>query len=167
MGNMYKETVTRRTVPVLFFMLVLLVGILFLVELVKNIKFYDYRADEVLNISLLCIVILVIFLEVFKCKIKYSYFIIADQFIIHKIKGNYDKVVENIKLKDIIYFGKCTGIKSAINISNSKKYTCSLLNRYTYYCVYKHGNKTKKFYFEPSNNLISKIKYLSSKRLAS
>ncbi|EPY2272137.1 hypothetical protein ACXAUS_000944 [Clostridium sporogenes] len=167
MGNMYKETVARRTVPVLFFMLILLVGILFLVEFLKNIKLSSYKLDEMLNIFLLCIAILVSFFEVFKCKIKYSYFIIADQFIIHKIKGNYDKVVENIKLKDIIYFGKCAGLRSKINISKSKKYTCSLLNRDTYCCVYKDGNNTKKFYFEPSNNLIAKIKYLSSKRLAS
>ncbi|MBO0570647.1 hypothetical protein EXQ43_04015 [Clostridium botulinum] len=167
MGNMYKETVARRTVPVLFFMLILLVGILFLVEFLKSIKFYGYKLDEILNIFYLSIVILVSFLEVFKFKIKYSYFIIADQFIIHKIKGNYDKVVENIKLKDIIYFDKCAGLRSKIDISKSKKYTCSLLDRDTYCCVYKDGNSTKKFYFEPSNNLITKIKYLSNKRLAS
>ena len=167
MGNMYKETVARRRVPVLLFMLILLVGILFLVGFLKNIRFYGYKLDEILNIFLLCIVVLVSFLEIFKCKIKYSYFIIADQFIIHKIKGNYNRVVENIKLKDIIYFDKCAGLKTKINISNSKKYTCSLLNRETYCCVYKDGNSTKKFYFEPSNNLIAKIKYLSSKRLAS
>ncbi|EJO5346128.1 hypothetical protein NRP93_000162 [Clostridium botulinum] len=167
MGNMYKETVARRRVPVLFFMLILLVGILFLLELVKNIKFYGYKLDEILSAFLLSIVILVSFWEVFKCKVKYSYFIIADQFIIHKIKGNYDKVVENIKLKDIIYFGKCAGIKSKINISKCNKYTCSLLNRDAYCCIYKDGNKTKKFYFEPSSNLIAKIKYFSNKRLVS
>ncbi|MCC5440956.1 hypothetical protein LMP53_18180, partial [Clostridium botulinum] len=59
MGNMYKETVARRTVPVLFFMLILLVGILFLVEFLKSIKFYGYKLDEILNIFLLSIVILV------------------------------------------------------------------------------------------------------------
>ena len=46
MGNMYKETVARRRVPVLFFMLILLVGILFLVEFLKNIKLSSYRLDE-------------------------------------------------------------------------------------------------------------------------
>ncbi len=50
MGNMYKETVARRRVPVLLFMLILLVGILFLVGFLKNIRFYGYKLDEILNI---------------------------------------------------------------------------------------------------------------------
>lgn len=167
MGNMYKETVTRKRVPVLFFMLILLVSILFLMEFSKNIKFYDYNINEILNIFFFFIVILISLLELFKCKVKYSYFIIADQFIIHRIKGNYDKVVENIKLNDIVYFGKCSGLKSKININKSKKYTCSILNRDTYCCVYKNGKKTQRFYFEPSTHLIRKLNYLSNKRLAS
>lgn len=169
MGNMYKETVTRRRATILFFMLILLVGALFLTEVVKNIKLNNYSLNDVTSISLISLIILASFIQLVKCKVRYTYFIIADQFIIHKINGSSDKVVENIKLSDIEYFGKIGKVKSKFIMNRLKNYTCSIVNVDVYCCIYREGTKIKKFYFEPSRNLITKLSHLynKNKRLAS
>ncbi|NEZ47341.1 hypothetical protein FDF74_09060 [Clostridium niameyense] len=167
MGNMYKETIIRKRVPVLLFVIILLTISLYLMEFIKGLKINVYNIQQILNNLIIAFLILISLFEIVKCKVRYTYFIIADQFIIHKIKGSEDKVVENIKLKDIIYFGKTNRIKSKFMLTNCKKYTCSLFNGEAYYCIYKKGDKTKKFYFEPSYNLIKKLEYFSNKRLAS
>jgi hypothetical protein len=53
------------------------------------------------------------------------------------------------------------------SVTSSKKYVCSIFNFNPYCCIYRDGDKLKRFYFEPSNNFIEKIKLNREKRLAS
>jgi len=105
------------------------------------------------------------YMEFSKCKIKYKYSIVVDQFIIHRIKGGEVTILEDIKLKDIEFIGKYSDYSSDNHISSSKKYICSSFTGSKFCCVYKLGNKFKKFYFEPSVPLINKINLLKSKPL--
>lgn len=160
MGNMHKETICRRKLASLIKLFTLILIVLFFTEVIEGLYI-----GSMLIVLTGALVTLVLVLEVTKCRVRYTYSLIADQFIIHRIKGNDDKVVENIKVKDIEYIEK----QKTINITtiNNKKYICSLLNFNPYCCVYRQGDKLKKFYFEPSNNLIEKLKFNRNKRLAS
>lgn len=165
MGNMHKETICRRKLASLIKLFTLIVIVLFFTEVIEGLTFYGLYIGSSLILLTTALVALVLVLEVIRCRVRYTYSLIADQFIIHKINGNGDKVVENIKVRDIEYIKK----QKIINITtiNNKKYICSLLNFNPYCCVYRQGNKLKKFYFEPSNNLIEKLKFHKNKRLAS
>lgn len=167
MGNMYKETITRRKLPSMVKLFTILVIALFLGEIIKGFTINGQEVGEIAIIFCATLVIMTLIFEVFRCRVKYTYSIIADQFIIHKIKGTEDKVVENIKLRNIEYIGKNDMPKFKESIISSKKYICSILNLSPYCCVYKDGDRLKKFYFEPSSNLIEKIKINREKRLAS
>ncbi len=109
--------------------------------------------------------IILCYIEFSKCTVKYKYSIVADQFIIHKIKGDEVKILEDIKLKDIEFIGKYRNCKGDIHISSSKKYICSTSFGKKFCCVYKLGDKFKKFYFEPSDSLMSKITLLKQKNV--
>ncbi|WP_125154550.1 hypothetical protein [Clostridium rectalis] len=166
MGNMYKETVTRRKLPSLVKFFAILVCTLFFLEIIETLPISkEYIGKVIMGLCSILVLVALIF-EVFRCRVKYTYSLIADQFIIHRIKGEEDKVVENIKVRNIEYIGKKDLSKFRSNISSSKRYICSVLNFKPYCCVYKDGNKLRKFYFEPSNNLIEKIKFHRKKRLA-
>lgn len=160
MGNMHKETICRRKLASLIKLFTLIVIVLFFIKIIEGLYI-----GSTLAVFTGGLVTLVLVLEIIKCRVRYTYSLIADQFIIHRIKGNDDKVVENIKVKDIEYIEK----QKTINITtiNNKKYICSLLNFNPYCCAYRQGDKLKKFYFEPSSNLIEKLKFNRNKRLAS
>ncbi|OFI01525.1 hypothetical protein CLOACE_20800 [Clostridium acetireducens DSM 10703] len=162
---MYKETIERKIFHVIFALFLILVTVLFSTEIIKLI--YTQRSDiNNLSVFIFQIGLLVVFaFEVFKCKVKYSYSVIADQFIIHKLIGNEDKVVENIKIQDIEFIGENNKLLSCLDRIKSRKYICSLYCKKTYCCIYKKGEKVNKFYFESSNDLVKKIKVIKNKSL--
>lgn len=150
MGNMHKETIGRKKLPSLLKIFSVLILSLYGIEIMDEYEsIAATMACALLTITLIC--------EIKYCRIKYTYSIIADQFIIHKISGNEDKVVENIKIWDIQDVGQEGVLASRKNIFNSKRYICSVFNIKPYYCNYKHGNRIKTFYFEPSKDLVDKI----------
>lgn len=167
MGNMYKETISRRKLPSIVKLFTILVAALFLAEVIKDITINGQDIGRIAIVFCTALVVLTLAFEIFRCRVKYTYSIIADQFIIHRIKGSEDKVVENIKLRNIQYIGRNDMPKLNEGIKSSKKYVCSIFNLSPYYCIYKDGDKLKRFYFEPSTRLIEKIKVNREKRLAS
>ena len=100
------------------------------------------------------------YIEFSKCKVKYKYLIVADQFIIHKIKDEQITVLEDVKFKNINFIGEYRNCNSNIHISASKKYICSTFATSKLCCVYKTEGKFKRFYFEPSEGLLNKIMLL-------
>lgn len=163
MGNMYKETVTRKkTISVIKVFTILIVA-LFLLSIIEEL--YNN------NIKLITVIIdvgfiIILLTEVFKCKVKYTYSIIADQFIIHKISGLGDKVVENIKIKNIEYIGKDDFVRFKGKLITNKKYMCHTYKLRPFCCIYREDNKYKKFYFQPSIGLIEKIQFNKNRELA-
>ncbi|WP_027623568.1 hypothetical protein [Clostridium lundense] len=167
MGNMYKETISRRKLPSIVKLFTILVVALFLAEVIKDTTINGQDIGRIAIVFCVTLVVGTLVFEIFRCRVKYTYSIIADQFIIHRIKGSEDKVVENIKLRNIQYIGRNDMPKLNESIKSSKKYVCSILNLNPYYCIYKDGDKLKRFYFEPSTRLIERIKINREKRLAS
>lgn len=158
MGTMYKEIVARRRTPVVIGIFIGLAIMIVISNFIEQIHVANYNIGFITNPILLMITAIIICIEVFKCKVSYRYSIIADQLIIHKMKDKEQNVVENVKLKNIIFIGKVKELKNNLEISTSKKYTCSVMSMNNYCCVYKDGNQYRKFYFQPSGRMISKIK---------
>lgn len=167
MGSMHKEIITRKKAPGFCVIFIFLIFTLFLVQAIQRVELFGIDIGYIVSVVLESLIIVSIIFEIIKCKVKYKYFIVADQFIIHKMKGAEDKVVENIKIRNIEFMGKLKEYKANNSFECTKKYTCSLFNRDLYCCVYREGSKLKRFYFEPSSSLLEKINTLKQKRLAS
>lgn len=164
---MYKETIFRRKTSSVVMILLTSVMLLYIVQGLDNFIIYGFKIKSFSGILLTLIVLLVTFGEIGKCKVRYTYSIIANQFIIHKIKGSSDKVVENIKIGDIRYIGKNSNCNFNKEVNFVSKHTCSLFNRDLYCCIYEDKGKIRKFDFESSEKLIIKINRLREKRLVS
>lgn len=162
MGTMYKEIVVRRRTPVVVGLLLLLVIMIAVSNLVEHIQVFNYKIGFITNPIISIITSMLILFEIMKCKVSYRYSIIADQLIIHRLKQKEQNVVENIKLKDIVYMGKEKDYRENYDIANSKRYVCALkLNNYC--CIYKDGDRYRKFFFQPSLNLVQKINTIITK----
>lgn len=160
---MYKEMVQRKKFPAIILLLITLITFICLSDLLPKIDMGNINIKMFVTIFFNTLMIVLCYFEYSKCKVKYKYSIVADQFIIHKIKGEEVTIQEDIKLKDIEFIGKYSNCTSNIHISSSRKYLC-----YTFFgsklcCVYKVGDKFKRFYFEPSDGLMNKIRLLKKK----
>lgn len=157
---MHKEIVERKKFPVVVLLFITLVTFICLSDLLSKINIGSINIEIFVTMFFNILMIALCYVQFSKCKVKYKYLIIADQFIIHKIKGQEITIVEDIKLKDIEFIGKYSNCNADIHISSSKKYICSTFAGGKFCCVYKVGGKFKKFYFEPSEGLMSKIRLL-------
>lgn len=162
MCNMYKEIISRRKLFSMIKLFIMLIAILFLEQFVKSVNMINNRTGIMSFIYIIIIAIIV--LEIFRCRVKYSYCIIASQLVIHKIKGDEHEVVENIKIKDIKNIIEKKFVFSNNKIHSCNKYIMNIFKLKTYCCVYNDGKKLKRFYFDPSNNFIEKVKFNRNKK---
>ena len=160
---MYKEMIQRKKLPTVVLLFITLITFICLSDLLPKISIGSMNIRTYITIFFNVLMVSLCYIEFSKCKVKYKYSIVADQFIIHKLKGEQTKILEDIKLKDIEFIGKYSKYNAENHISSSKKYMCSTFNGSKFCCVYKEGDKLKKFYFEPSDGLMNKITSLKSK----
>jgi len=160
---MYREMVQRKKVTAVVMLFITLIIIICLSDLLPNISIGSINIKSLVTMFFYTLMITLCYIEYSKCKIKYRYSIVADQFIIHKIIGEEVKILEDIKLKDIEFIGKYSNCNTDIDVSSSKKYMCSTFKGSKFCCVYKAGDKFKRFYFEPSDGLMNKIKSIKAK----
>lgn len=160
---MHKEMVQRKKFAAVTILFITLITVICLSDLLSNISVSNLNIKTFVTMGFIILMITLCYIELSKCKVKYKYSIVADQFIIHKIKGEDVKILEDIKLKDIEFIGKYKNFKTKIHVSSSKKYICSTFVGSKCCCVYKLGDKFKKFYFEPSDSLMNKITLLKEK----
>jgi hypothetical protein len=162
---MYKEMVQRKKFPAIVILFITLITLICLSDILPKVSIGSINVKTVTTMFFNTLMIALCYIEFSKCKVKYKYSIVADQFIIHKIKGEEVTILEDIKLKNIEFIGKYSNCNADIHISSSKKYSCSTFIGSKFCCVYKVGDKFKKFYFEPSDGLINRIRLLKEKKL--
>ncbi|MEW8956155.1 hypothetical protein [Clostridium sp.] len=167
MNTMYKETVEIRKAPRIIGVFIMMCLMITVSNLIENIKVFDFKIGFVTNPLIILLTVSFIAFEFIRCKIRYKYSIIANQLIIHKLKDRHQDIEENIKLQDIVFVGKSKELKRKLNISSSKYYVCSLTRFNECCCIYKDGNSYRKFYFQPSSNLITKLTKIVNKKVAS
>lgn len=157
MGTMHRELVGKRKATTIITLIVILCVMLFLSSAVGEIRISRCKLNSITDPAITFVTIIFFIFEIFKCKIKYKYSIIADKLMIHKVFLNDEKILEKIRLSDIVYIGKDVREKKHLNISTTKKYICNLITDKTYCCIYKLGGEYKKVYFQPSSELVRKI----------
>lgn len=162
---MYKEMVQRKKFPVVILLFITLITLICLSDILPKLSVGTINIKTLVTMFFNTLMIALCYIEFSKCKIKYKYSIVADQFIIHKIKGDETTILEDIKLKNIKYIGKYCNYNPDIHIASGKKYMCSTFFASKFCCVYKVEDKMKKFYFEPSEGFIKKIRILKEKSL--
>ncbi|MGH4125931.1 MAG: hypothetical protein ACREV6_23750 [Clostridium sp.] len=162
---MYKEMVQRKKFPAVVLLFITLITFICLSDLLPKISVGRINLKTFINMFFNTLMIALCYIEFSKCKVKYKYSIVADQFIIHKIIGEEVRILEDIKLKDIEFIGKYSNCNADVHITSCKKYICSTFNGSKFCCVYKTGDKFKKFYFQPSDGLINKIRSIKAKPL--
>lgn len=163
MGFMYKEIIFRKRLPVVLTFFFAIILILYMIKIAEIFKLVPGNMGRVLDLASLVMVISFGYYEFEKCRIKYKYSIIADQLIIHKIKGEEQKLLEDIKIKNIQYIGPSSKLQGKGKHCKTKKYICSILNFNKNCCIYDDGTKELKIYFEPSAELIEKVKCIKQK----
>lgn len=161
---MHKEIVQRKKIPVVILLFIILITFICLSDILSQINIGSINIETFVTMFFNTLMIALCYIEFSRCKVKYKYSIVADQFIIHKIKGEEVTIVEDIKLKNIEFVGKYSNCNSDIHISSSKRYICSTFFGSKFCCVYKVEDKFKKFYFEPSDGLMNKIRSLKENR---
>jgi hypothetical protein len=159
MGILHRELIGRKIATTLILSIVMLCVMIFLSNLIGDIRVRTYKIQKITDPIIALITITFFILETIKCRIKYKYSIIADKLMIHKVSSNVETILEKIRLTDIVYIGQNNKnkAKKKINIFSSKSYICSKISRKTYCCIYKLGEGYKKVYFQPSEELINKI----------
>ena len=155
---MHKEMVERKKVHAMVLLFIVLIAFICLSDILPNINVGVINIKTLATMGFITIMIALCYIEFLRCKVKYRYSIVADEFIIHKVKGNEVTILEDIKLKNINFIGKNQNYKADIHISHIKTYMCSTFFRNKFCCVYKADDKFKKFYFEPSEGLMNKIR---------
>ncbi len=159
MGTMHKEVVTKRRDIAIVVSIICMSLTISLSNLIGNIKFDSFNAEVITDPIFVILTLVIFFREYRKCKTSYRYSIVANQLMIHKMKGNEQEILENAKLNNIVYLGKEDSKKARVFKTDScKKYVCSLLDRTGHYCcIYKKNDKYHKFYFKPSKELVCKL----------
>lgn len=161
---MYKETVIRKKIVSLIRLIFVIAFSIVVSDLLTSIKLFGFSSGKYSSVLIFVLTIIIIYKEINKCKVKYKYSIIADQFIVYKVKGNKQEIMENIKINDIQSLDKIFRKKINLRDFMVRKYTSLAITSVIYCCTYKNKNRTQKFYFEPSFYLVSKLNSLKNKK---
>ncbi|SHE45343.1 hypothetical protein [Clostridium fallax] len=154
---MHRELIKRRKSTTIISSVVVLCAMIFLANIIGRIKINNSKLDIYTDPLLAIITTAFLVFELFQCKVKYKYSIIADKLMIHKIISDEEKILEKIRLSDIVYIGNNSDEYKKYNASVKKKYICNTATGKNCCCVYKLGDNYRKVYFQPSSELINKI----------
>lgn len=157
MGTMHREVIKRRKATTIIMSIVFLCVMVSMAKSVGDFKINKISVEVITDPIFMVITLYFLFFEIFQCKIRYKYSIIADQLIIHKIKSEKQKTLENIKMSNIVYIGTEKNECKKYKTKSSSRYICNRIKSRTYCCIYEKDNKYGKFYFQPSEELIGKI----------
>lgn len=161
---MYKEIIERKKLPIATFLLTLLCVFIYVYKFIDMcFTGQGNLIENILYLGIIASMVIIAVVAIYRSGIRYKYSIIADQFIIHKIIRNNNIEVESIKFKDIRFLGQVKDLKEQYKVSSTKKYLCSIFNANRYCCIYSDGNELKKFYFEPSKEMIGKLQFVMNK----
>ena len=101
MGNFYNETRVRTKIFVVTHVSLLVISAIIVNIVLTTEKFIGLGITGYMTIGIPALFLMGAAFEAIRCRIRYRYLIIADQLIIHRVKGARDEVKVDIKLKDI------------------------------------------------------------------
>lgn len=158
LNMMHKEIVAKKKAPVIGIALFVITFMLYAQEALKIIDFSSRKTLLLCKLIIALIAVLVIIREFLKCKVSYKYALIANKLIVNKIFSNDEKNLTSIKISDIVYLGKKGKQPKNIEAKLVGSYGCNKLKFEQCCCIYKVDNNYYKFYFQPSECFINRVK---------
>ncbi|GIM30021.1 hypothetical protein CPJCM30710_26870 [Clostridium polyendosporum] len=157
MGTLHREVIKRRKVRGIVLSIIILCMMITVSNFVGQILVIQSNMKAISDGLISIVTIGFLSFEILRCRTRYKYSIIVDKLIIHKIYSEDQKTLENIKISDIVYIDKIGPKSKKFNISSIRIYLCNILSSDTYCCIYKYEEEYRKFYFQPSKELVNKI----------
>ncbi|MGL5380159.1 hypothetical protein [Clostridium sp.] len=155
---MHREVVSRKKVPVIIMSLLVVTIALYVLEFVELSWLDKHVLGSIISGIILLLTIVILLKELKSCKLSYKHSIIADKLIINEICSKEEKNLESIKINDILYIGKRSGIPKEYSVvRTSKNYLCDFICKDAYYCIFKKNNVIRKIKFQPSDLFIQRI----------
>lgn len=162
MGNIYREVVCKRKTKAIILVVLFTSCMIALSTIISEVKGIDRNVRAFIDFGCVIATIFYMSYEILKCTIKYKYSIMINKLMIHRIYSNSQRNVENIDFKDIVYVGKHSDSKFDGKV-HKKRYMCDLLTDEKYCCIYKTQKGFNEIYFQPSNELISRIEQIKQR----
>lgn len=154
---LHKEIIEQRQNSIIFeFTTILLIFIVvsdFLNLVVARISLFRL-VKYFINISM----VLIFLIEIRRTRTKYKYSLIQDQLIIHKVIKENEHLLNVINVDNIVYINRCHCIKDMFHFFSGKRYNFYRFGMNSYVCVYEQEGVLKKFYFNPSQELLKILK---------
>ncbi|MGL5615267.1 MAG: hypothetical protein ACRDD2_03420 [Sarcina sp.] len=157
MGIMHKEIIEQRRDKAIVLAIIFASVMIGLAKFVGGFKFFNYKLEYITDPIFILTTLIILYIAFRKTKTSYKYSIVSDRLLIHRINSKEQRVLENIKLDRIVYFGNEKNKVKDYKGKQVKKYICKLLSKKAYCCVYENEGNYNKFYFQPSNEFIKKI----------
>ena len=165
MGIIYKESIRNKKVSIIkilfFIVLFTLVAHLGANSADYSIK-YEIRLELILltDAVFFAIMIRMLYNMLYVNRIFYTYKLIDKELIFEKNIGSTRKVILSIDVTDIESFLPLKEDKGSKDIERTYKFLCLSSKKNDYSCVVNHKGKKMKLYFEPSSQLVGKLKYI-------
>ena len=149
----------KKTVAIIISLLTITVA-LYIYQFSK-ITFGKNITEEIgLEAILVVLTLIVLIKETKNCKIAYKYCVISDKLIINKISSKVEENVESLKIKDIIYIGEKSNVPKEYSKCKCSRHDIRKFDKNKkFLCIYRKQGKIYKFIFEPSDNLVARIKH--------
>lgn len=157
MKTMYKEEFSKKRLPVVLEIIFLMVLVIATSDYIKRGVGHSRMISLLITCTAILIIVSFAAIAILRCTYKFRYSVIADKFFVHKISGQESRVKENIKIKDITNIKRVGLLDYAANRIKNDSYLISIPSRAMYVCSYKHNNKCKTFFFQPSDRLLKKL----------
>lgn len=158
MGTLHREVIKRRKVRGIVLSIIVLCMMITVSNFIGQIPANQSGTKTFIDTLISILTGGFVFFEILRCRTKYKYSIIVDKLIIHKICSGDQRILENIKISNIVHIDKIGYYKPRkFSISSTRVYLCNILSSNTYCCIYKNEEKYRKFYFQPSKELVNKI----------
>ncbi|QAA30759.1 hypothetical protein [Clostridium manihotivorum] len=163
MGTMHKEFVGRRKASSIVISIVVLCLMIVLSNSSEKVLLYNHKINIIMDPLLILLTLSFVGFQFIRCRTSYKYSIVADKLIIHRVNPAEQVTLENIKLKDIVFLGGIVSAPKRYPINRRKLYIGSIVGIKTYCCIYRDDNKYKKFFFQPSEDLVNKLEVYSAR----
>ncbi|SHI02301.1 hypothetical protein [Clostridium grantii] len=160
---MHKEVVVRSKMTSLVTMIFICEFLIIISDIAENINVFGHRIAGYSKIMAIIFLSIIVYKEIIKCKLRYKYSIIADQFIVYRLSNEKQEILENIKVSSIQSIDKIWYRKLSIHQFMAKKYTSLIVTPSMYCCTYRINDKNEIFYFQPSENLVLKLNDLRNR----
>ncbi|MGL4991644.1 MAG: hypothetical protein ACRC57_10880 [Sarcina sp.] len=160
MGIMQKEVKTHKKSVAIVESVVLVSIMIFISQIIGSYKLKNIKLAYISDPIFLLTTAIIILVILKNCRTSYKYSVISDQLIVHKLVCEKQKILENIRVADIIYLGKEKKEIKKIKTIFSRRYMCSLYDSEKYCCIYNKNGVNHKFYFQASDEFVNRVKKL-------